>query len=268
MPSMNEKIRNYVNDLLQNRKVKGCLGLIRTHVHVRPYLFTHTDELQHLSLGDVDHHGDARYPLVKILTRLMRQNPFDTFAIVGRGCDERAIGKLVKSSQIDGNRLIMVGFSCPEELADRHGCLKPYPDCLVAGSKPDAGAGTEVVADTERNFIRDLKSITEWNDRCIKCYGCRNICPVCFCRECTLEEATHISQGTLPPDPDFLLTRAIHMVDYCVYCGLCEEACPADIPLTTIFKMVADIISEQHGHLIRGVPSRGDAERRGTLQRT
>jgi formate hydrogenlyase subunit 6/NADH:ubiquinone oxidoreductase subunit I len=49
------------------------------------------------------------------------------------------------------------------------------------------------------------------------------------------------------------------MVGYCVYCGLCEEACPADIPLKTIYKMVANVVNEQQGYLIQGMAPRGEA---------
>jgi len=35
-------------------------------------------------------------------------------------------------------------------------------------------------------------------NRCVKCLGCRNICPMCFCNECTLEEANLIDTGEVP----------------------------------------------------------------------
>ena len=38
------------------------------------------------------------------------------------------------------------------------------------------------------------------------------------------------------------------MVGRCIDCGLCEEACPADIPLRTLYKKVAEIVSEELGY--------------------
>jgi formate dehydrogenase (coenzyme F420) beta subunit len=46
-------------------------------------------------------------------------------------------------------------------------------------------------------------------NHCIKCYGCRNICPQCFCNVCTLEDEKWVETGRLPmpnashvsPDP-------------------------------------------------------------------
>jgi Na+-translocating ferredoxin:NAD+ oxidoreductase RnfC subunit len=72
---------------------------------------------------------------------------------------------------------------------------------------------------------------------------------MCFCNECTLEETDLIDTGEVPPaNPTFHLTRAIHMVGRCIDCGLCEEACPADIPIRTLYKKVAEIISKEFGY--------------------
>ncbi|MGB9616870.1 MAG: 4Fe-4S dicluster domain-containing protein, partial [Desulfomonilaceae bacterium] len=85
---------------------------------------------------------------------------------------------------------------------------------------------------------------------CIKCYGCRNVCPVCFCNVCTLEQDALIHTGELPPEnPMFHLTRAVHMAGRCIDCNLCTEVCPAEIPLRTLYKSVAKIIEEEFGYV-------------------
>lgn len=258
---MKDQIIDYVGKLLDEGKITGFLALRQQGDHVEPYLFTDTAELQQLSLGDLDQSGEARYPVIKILSWLFSQNPSATYGVLVRGCEERQFEKLVQSSQLSDRRVVLIGIPCPEELAEQHGCLKPYPDHLVAGSKPSETESRKVVTATPRNLIRDMAFLKEISERCMKCYGCRNICPVCFCKECTLEEDIFVPRSNIgppPANPDFLLTRAIHMVGYCTYCGLCEEACPADIPLKTLYKMVANIMNEQHGYQMQGLPPRGD----------
>ena len=72
---------------------------------------------------------------------------------------------------------------------------------------------------------------------------------MCFCNECSLEADELIRRGDIPPEiPTFHLTRAVHMAGRCIDCGLCSEACPADIPLRTLYKKVADIIDEQFNY--------------------
>jgi len=77
-------------------------------------------------------------------------------------------------------------------------------------------------------------------DKCIKCYGCRNACPICYCEDCYLEpDRTLIEKGGFPPEKLFHITRLIHMGDSCVNCGQCEAACPMEIPLSKLFHMMS-----------------------------
>ena len=75
--------------------------------------------------------------------------------------------------------------------------------------------------------------------KCIKCYGCHDVCPVCVCDECELLDPEWIAPGKIPPDfPLFHLIRAYHVADTCINCGECEATCPMNIPLRTIQQLV------------------------------
>jgi len=74
--------------------------------------------------------------------------------------------------------------------------------------------------------------------KCIKCYGCREVCPLCICDYCEMEDPQWVASGLLPPDyPLFHLIRAYHIADTCTGCGACESTCPVGIPLLTMMHL-------------------------------
>lgn len=80
-----------------------------------------------------------------------------------------------------------------------------------------------------------------WNlelSSCVKCYGCRDACPVCICKECELEDQEWVDRGSIPPSLLFHIIRAYHLAGLCLHCGECEEACPMGIPLRMIHDMM------------------------------
>ena len=98
----------------------------------------------------------------------------------------------------------------------------------------------------------NMQGLLQEFSACIRCHNCMINCPICYCRECIFRTPTfeHESQlyfqwaerkGTVRMMPDtllFHLTRLNHMVTSCVGCGLCTDACPADIPVATLFRAV------------------------------
>lgn len=83
-----------------------------------------------------------------------------------------------------------------------------------------------------------------WNrqfSQCIRCYACRNVCPVCTCSTCIFDEkaprwiskANNVSENLV-----YQLIRAFHVAGKCVDCGECERACPMNIPLRSLNKKI------------------------------
>ncbi|GAB6145036.1 Coenzyme F420 hydrogenase/dehydrogenase, beta subunit C-terminal domain [Desulfocicer niacini] len=99
-----------------------------------------------------------------------------------------------------------------------------------------------------------LPDLGNYLSDCINCYNCRVACPVCFCKECVFNtdvvdyepfqyQAWARARGGLKMPADtlfFHVTRMIHMGLSCVGCGQCSNACPNDIPLAELFKMVGE----------------------------
>jgi formate dehydrogenase (coenzyme F420) beta subunit len=185
----------------------------------------------------------ARYPIVKLLLAEARKNPARTYAILVRGCEERAVRELYKWSQLDPDRIILVGQACSNALAEYCECSKPYPDQLDYGTPVSAVQESQRVKALEA--LRRDSRLDWWLEhlnRCVRCYGCRDVCPVCFCTECSLEHSNLIPSAKLPPDNSFHLVRAVHMAGRCIDCGLCEEVCPAKIPLRALYKKVNGLV--------------------------
>ncbi|MGB9628285.1 MAG: 4Fe-4S binding protein [Thermodesulfobacteriota bacterium] len=246
---MSQKIKEEIKKLLTEKKIKGFLGLRKENGHIMPHLFCTSEELESISLGDWRKSGDARYPLNQILIQLTMEYPHETFAVLVRGCDERGLRELFKWKQLDEEKIIPIGIGCPDELAKACECEKPFPDSLVDGPKGEKVESQRVKRIDGMGLENRLRFWLDEFKRCIKCFGCRNICPMCFCNECSLEEEFLVGKGEIPPDnPTFHLVRAMHMVGRCIDCGLCEEACPAEIPLRTLYKKITEIVSEEFGY--------------------
>lgn len=87
--------------------------------------------------------------------------------------------------------------------------------------------------------------------KCMKCYGCREACPLCFCEDCCLEAdgPEWVPGGFTPAAPFFHLTRMVHMVDSCTNCGQCSEVCPCEIPVAKVWSTVNNKIKETYGYM-------------------
>jgi formate dehydrogenase subunit beta len=248
-PDIVEEIRARVAEKLQN--LDGIVALRRTTEGTAPHLFREGDDLSQLVLA-------PRYPLSPVISLLQKRFPEARFGVVARGCDTRALVEMAKRRQVDPDRLYLLGIACAAEEAEECYCPDPAPDlghwpqAEVIGT-PVAGAPPNpIVAEYEAMSLEERR--TFWQQqflKCIKCYGCRNICPVCFCETCALEDPLWVERGVLgPPFPMYHLIRAMHMASRCVACRQCELVCPSHIPLTVLY----DLIRRDVGELLGYVP--------------
>lgn len=94
----------------------------------------------------------------------------------------------------------------------------------------------------DRHLEDDYPSLDEWEEywkRCINCFACRDVCPICFCRECELEKDYLLESDEKAPDPlTFQGVRLSHMGFSCINCGQCEDVCPMDIPIARIYHRI------------------------------
>jgi formate dehydrogenase subunit beta len=189
--------------------------------------------------------GTSRYALEKIATHITAAKPDIKIGLLARDCNQRALAVLYIWNQLKPDQIRTVNVNCcPSNLKEHGDCSYLEPDTPGILKQQVGVNNTHRPRDIEK--YDQPERLSRWMyefQKCIKCYGCRNICPVCFCRECSLEHPELVGTGDLPPEvPIFHLVRAVHMAGRCIDCGLCEDACPVDIPLRLLYRKVNEIV--------------------------
>jgi len=234
-------MKTQIRRWLEEETIDVFLGYKKVDGHPLPYCFTPKNiaELSDLVISP------ARYSLEKIATHINAINPGTRIGMLARDCNQRALNVLYIWNQLDPDQVRTVNVNCcPSSLKEHADCSYLEPD-EIGAYKKEVGIDNAM---RPRDFehYEQPERLNRWMyefQKCIKCYGCRNICPVCFCRECSLEHKELIGTGALPPEvPIFHLVRAVHMAGRCIDCGLCEDACPADIPLRLLYQKVNEIV--------------------------
>ena len=106
--------------------------------------------------------------------------------------------------------------------------------------------------ESKKQEVKD--NLKELLKNCISCHNCMRVCPICFCQECFFDSpalkndsVTYLMRASRLNGLDFPenkllfhLGRMNHMSVSCVSCGVCEDVCPAQIPVSQIFATAGD----------------------------
>jgi coenzyme F420-reducing hydrogenase delta subunit/ferredoxin len=187
--------------------------------NILPALFRNQKELDELVLS-------PEYNLTRLTKTMQDKYPDKRIGAVVYPCEERALIELARRNKMDINKLVPIKVACTEKQGSRCKCELSYPGSL------EIEEGTESLAD-----MNMAQRFNFWNyqfSKCIKCYGCRDICPTSSDELNILEDEMWVSRGKIPPDLSFHLIRFYHMSDKCIGCGECEAVCPSEIPLAIL----------------------------------
>jgi len=121
------------------------------------------------------------------------------------------------------------------DLVEERKDTDPYDDV-----KEIEGIGLEERWESFSDLIKD----------CIRCYACRNACPLCYCPTCFVDESDPqwVGKSIDPTDTmTFHILRAYHCTGRCTDCGACQQACPMDINVRTFTRKLNKDVLDLYG---------------------
>lgn len=261
---MNE-LRQLGKDLLQNGTVKVIIGYAEgtTSNRTKPFIARTPEDAEKLVFNKYCVNNLAVY-----LTRKEYKGK-GTVGIVAKGCDVKAIVQLIQENQIIKDDVYIIGMNCNGAVADAGKpdeslaakCLHcqvrtPHLYHTLLGTIQDMPKAE----DENLKMIRKIEAMTSeekwafWEaefEKCVKCYACRQTCPMCYCERCIadktqprwIESSAH-TRGNF----SWNIIRAFHLSGRCIGCGECERACPAQIPLSLLNRKMGMTAFKEFGY--------------------
>ncbi len=247
-----EKYRSKAKKLLAEGSVKMVIGYSpgSTPDRRRPVFIRSFDEADQLVL---DSNCIANLSGYLVSEGLLSDEKH--VAIFLRPDGIRSINILAAESQLNVDQIIIFGFDTngnevraltgehAGEFSEFIGSIKEHP--------PEKSRDPLLYQIEQMN---PQERFAFWKDefsRCIKCYACRQACPMCYCRRCIVDsnqpQWINTSSHTLG-NFEWNVVRAFHLAGRCVGCGNCDRACPVNIPLRLINSRMAEEVLDSFDH--------------------
>ncbi|ABB23973.1 4Fe-4S dicluster domain-containing protein [Pelodictyon luteolum] len=250
--SIQEHYRSRAKELLSAGTVKMVIGYGAgsTPDRRRPVFITSPDEADRLVLDTTCRTNLSGYLLREGL--LSDQKQVAVFLTVD---GIRSLNVLAAESQLDTSQVLVFGFGIEGDQAraiegERAADFKS----VIAAAKEQRKSQPADELQEKLEAMTPKERFSFWEgefSRCIKCYACRQACPMCWCRRCVVDnnqpQWVNTSSHTLG-NLEWNLLRAFHLAGRCVECGNCSRACPADIPLHLLNRRMADEVQASFDH--------------------
>jgi len=240
---MISQLHELCRQLLEKGDVQVVIGYGQTgDGPAYPVFITRPDDVSRLVWNDLCQANLTVYLKRKEIRSLGKP------AIIVKGCDARTLVVLERESQIDRTQIVVIGMACHgvgrPPLRQCAACDVHTPqavDHLVGEASAAPADATDRYAALETLLAKTpAERMAYWQAelaRCVKCYACRQACPLCYCQRCVADKnrpTTIDTSATLKGNFAWHITRAFHLAGRCVGCGQCARACPAGIDLTLL----------------------------------
>ena len=229
-------LRSRVRALLESSEIGYFIGWENTRREgvTRAAFITAPEEAEKLVWDRRCVSSTAKYLLAD-------RSPKQRIGVAVRGCDSRAVNRLLADKQVKREDVYLIGLPCAGK--DNPACARcthknPLVyDELIGDTVPENPDADRFGRIAEMEALPPAERRRFWEaafSKCIRCYACRNVCPCCNCRECYADQYRTGWQGKQMNTAEnrvYGLTRAYHVGDRCIECGECERVCPVDLPI-------------------------------------
>ena len=278
MLSYIDKIRETSERLLKECKVDLVIGFRKGTVAMmnEPYIAKAPEDVQNLvwdsncginlanyltgrkeNIGIIAKGCDSRNIVTHIIENKIKREQLVIIGVPCKGMIDRCrvasmINGDIKTVIEDENNITVQGDGFEEKLKKKDVLQQNCTVCIHRNPVIHDEIVAELVEeqqDVDRyTDVREIESMSsnakehyfeELLSPCIRCYACRNACPLCYCPTCFVDESRPqwVGKSQDPVDvKTFHFLRAYHCAGRCTDCGACERACPVGINMRVLTK--------------------------------
>lgn len=270
---MLKELKAISRELLKTKRVDVILAYKRASdgVSAAPYFIFEESDIDGMVLDSY---------CVYNLSGYIKDFPGKKIGLAAKACDIKSIIVLLQENQLKREDVVIMGVECHGVIDEKRLCLTERPvndigfneKCRSCKSslpafcdyllKDEEGKrktlkteeGDEYASIRKMEAKSPAERLKFWEEefsRCIRCYACRQVCPLCYCPKCVADQtdpAWFSKASNLTGNMSWNVVRAIHLAGRCIGCGECERACPVGIPLMELNKKIEKDVKELFGY--------------------